>query len=219
MAESTTVLSKKHRRNPQRTRARILRSATALFAAKGPDGTTVDEIAAHARINKRMLYHYFGNKQNLYLSVLRDVYHRLSQISTEIVAQAKDLRALLDGLLREYFGFLQQNPEFVALLNWENSHGAEGLKKIAPTIAVAPLINATREALNREMIGQDIRDGVDVKYLTMACLALCSYYFTNRHTLSVVFDIDLDDPANMEKWIGQIRILILDGVVNRAAKE
>ncbi|NIA06626.1 MAG: TetR family transcriptional regulator [Actinobacteria bacterium] len=202
-------------RNPRRTRARILRSATVLFAAKGLNGTTVDEIAARAGVNKRMLYHYFGNKEGLYLSVLKSVYERIGQIGTEIIAKVSNLRELLDGLLREYFGFLQQNPEFISLLNWENSSGAEGLRKIDLKGLAQPFMTAVRQALDHEQTTLSIREDVDVKYLMMACLGLCSYYFTNRHTLSVVFDLELDLPAHMEQWINHVSQLILDGIAAR----
>ena len=215
MSSTEKIHPKVTSRDPHRTRARILQSATTLFAARGPDATSVDEIAARARINKRMLYHYFGNKEGLYISVLKNVYARIGQFSTEVVSQAKNLRELLNGLMREYFAFLQQNPEFIALLNWENSRGAKGLKKIDPRGVAAPLISAVRQALDHEQTGDSMRDDVDIKYLTMACLGLCSYYFTNRYTLSVVFDMDLDDPAHMEQWIDHVCQLVLDGITNR----
>ena len=53
-------------RDPDATRARILKAAKAEFARKGLSGARVDDIAARARSNKRMLYHYFGNKEELF---------------------------------------------------------------------------------------------------------------------------------------------------------
>ena len=76
-------------RDSQRTRAKILRAATVLFAAKGPDATRVDEIAARAGVNKRMLYHYFGSKKSLYLSVLGDTSDRLHRLLGHSIAEAK----------------------------------------------------------------------------------------------------------------------------------
>src|SRR3989304_1481094 len=58
-------------RHPERTRDRILASALREFANKGFAGARVDVIARRARINKRMLYHYFGNKEGLFREVLR----------------------------------------------------------------------------------------------------------------------------------------------------
>lgn len=58
-------------RDPDRTRRRILAAALAEFSAKGFAGARVDAIARRARGNKRMLYHYFGDKEALFTAVLR----------------------------------------------------------------------------------------------------------------------------------------------------
>ena len=61
-------------RDPEATRARILAGAKAEFARKGLGGARVDDIAARAKANKRMLYHYFGNKEALFRRTLEDAY-------------------------------------------------------------------------------------------------------------------------------------------------
>ena len=57
-------------RDPARTRERILAAALQEFSAKGLAGARVDAIARRARVNKRMLYHYFGDKEDLYREIL-----------------------------------------------------------------------------------------------------------------------------------------------------
>src|SRR5687767_15037900 len=66
-----------NRRDPDRTREAILAAAQDEFALKGLSGGRVDEIARRARANKRMIYHYFGSKQGLYLTVIERVYEGL----------------------------------------------------------------------------------------------------------------------------------------------
>ena len=61
-------------RDPERTRAAILAAATQEFTANGLTGARVDAIANRARVNKRMIYHYFGDKEGLYLAVLEATY-------------------------------------------------------------------------------------------------------------------------------------------------
>jgi AcrR family transcriptional regulator len=58
-------------RNPERTQERILKAAFQEFAGNGFAGARVDSIARRAGINKRMLYHYFGDKEALFREVLR----------------------------------------------------------------------------------------------------------------------------------------------------
>ncbi len=56
------------------TKRRILEAALAEFAEKGLAGARVDEIADRAGVNKRMIYAYFGSKEDLWLTVLERAY-------------------------------------------------------------------------------------------------------------------------------------------------
>src|SRR5579862_9306624 len=71
-------------RDPQRTRARILAAATGEFARYGLGGARVDRIAAHAGTNKRMLYYYFGNKEDLFRAVLEAAYAHIRSAETRL---------------------------------------------------------------------------------------------------------------------------------------
>ena len=62
------------RRDAVATKARILKAGLAEFGAKGYGGARTDGIAKRAKCNVRMLYHYFGGKQGLYLACLEKVY-------------------------------------------------------------------------------------------------------------------------------------------------
>ena len=71
-------------RDPDRTRAAILAAATAEFTANGLTGARVDAIAKRARANKRMIYHYFGGKDGLYLAVLEATYAAIRTAELEL---------------------------------------------------------------------------------------------------------------------------------------
>ena len=63
-------------RDLNRSRERILASATKEFAAKGFAGARTRSIARRARINEQMIFHCFGSKAGLYRSVLdKDLRH------------------------------------------------------------------------------------------------------------------------------------------------
>jgi AcrR family transcriptional regulator len=67
-------------RNPDRTRRHLLKAAIKLFAARGYHGVAVDRIVASARVNKRMVYHYFGSKDAIFEAALHEVYGRIDLI-------------------------------------------------------------------------------------------------------------------------------------------
>ncbi|HUA39747.1 MAG TPA: TetR/AcrR family transcriptional regulator [Candidatus Sulfopaludibacter sp.] len=99
-------------RNPGRTRERILSAALKEFAAHGFTGARVDTIARRATINKRMLYHYFGNKEHLFREVLR-------RKMTERQAWAETLSGDPAESLAFWFEAACRDPDWVRLLEWE----------------------------------------------------------------------------------------------------
>ena|ERR1017187_5462308 len=108
-------------RNPERTRVRILSAALKEFAANGFAGARVDAIARRAAINKRMLYHYFGNKEHLF----RQVLHRKI---TGRQASAEGLSGDPGESLPFWFRLSCRDTDWVRLLEWEALQG--GGKKV-----------------------------------------------------------------------------------------
>jgi AcrR family transcriptional regulator len=99
-------------RNPERTRERILSAALREFAANGFAGARVDAIAWRAAINKRMLYHYFGNKEHLFREVLR-------RKITERQSSAEGLSGDPAESLPFWFQLSCRDADWVRLLEWE----------------------------------------------------------------------------------------------------
>src|SRR5438309_4968552 len=99
-------------RDPARTRRRILEAAFKEFAAKGFAGARVDRIALRAAINKRMLYHYFGDKEGLFREVLRN---KMAQ------RRAWNLHTPDDPVegLPYWFDLARKDREWIRLLEWE----------------------------------------------------------------------------------------------------
>jgi AcrR family transcriptional regulator len=99
-------------RNPKRTRGRILSAALKEFAANGFTGARVDAIAQRAAVNKRMLYHYFGDKEHLFREVLR-------LKMAERQAWAETLSGEPAESLTFWFEAACKDADWVRLLEWE----------------------------------------------------------------------------------------------------
>ena len=104
----------------ENTRERILRVAIAEFSEKGYSGARVDVICRLSRANPRMIYHYFGGKDHLYIAVLEQV---LGELRTEELKLDVAHVAPIDGMMQlfdftyEHFG---GHPELIHLLSGEN---------------------------------------------------------------------------------------------------
>jgi TetR/AcrR family transcriptional regulator len=62
---------------PNPAKLRLLQAAASEFAERGFAGARIDMIAQKAQVNKQLIYHYFGGKQQLYGAVLTDMVRRL----------------------------------------------------------------------------------------------------------------------------------------------
>lgn len=97
------------------TKRRILEAATTEFARLGPDGTTIEQIAKTAGVNKERVYNYFGDKRALFSAVLR------SELAK--VAQAMPVTSFAVEDIGEYAGrvydYHREHPELSRLMRWE----------------------------------------------------------------------------------------------------
>jgi AcrR family transcriptional regulator len=110
-------------RDPARTRRGILEAALREFARVGPAGARVDRIAAEAGVNKRMLYHYFGNKAGLYRALLGEHERLLAEASAHVSGRLAALDASFSG-----------SPEWVRLLMWAELDGTRAPKSRTPPL-------------------------------------------------------------------------------------
>lgn len=186
------------RRDPEATRANILKAAVREFSAKGFAGARIDAIADGANANKRMIYHYFGNKEGLYLAVLEAAYDRArgseQRLDLERLPPAEAVRRLVEYT----FDSFVKDRTFIHLLNNENLHKARHLKKSTRVQKMhSPLIGMIADILRRGAAGGDFRPGVDPTQLWISIVALSYFYFSNIYTLSTIFDRDMQAPDTL----------------------
>jgi len=179
-------------RQPERTRQAILDAATAEFSTRGLGGARIDAIAKRAGTNKRMIYHYFGNKEAMFLAVLENAYEQIRTMESELHLEEMEPAAAMRKLVHFTFNYFVHNQNFVALLNSENLHRARHIKQSRRVQPINhPLIETLQRVLQRGHEQGIFRDGVDALQLYISIAGVCYFYFSNIHTLSTIFDRDL----------------------------
>lgn len=174
------------------TRQRILDAALTEFAANGLAGARVDEIAARAGANKRMLYAYFGSKEDLWLTVLEAAYARKREEERSLAVDDLPPDQAMARLVRFNFRYTARHPEFVALLNQENVHRAAYLARSAEVRALySPMVDTLRRVLRRGAKAGVFRAGVDPVQAYVTLVGIGHFYVANLHTLSTIFVTDL----------------------------
>lgn len=180
------------RRDPGKTRRRILAAARDEFCERGLDGARVDAIAERAKINKRMLYHYFGAKQDLYSAVLHEAYTDIRVGERRLLLEETEPAAGMEELIRFTFRHFVNHPWFIRLLINENLHQASTLAKLKPIRDMhSPLVGQIDNLLSRGAESGVFRKGIDPIELYISIAALGFFYLSNIHTLSVIFSENL----------------------------
>jgi AcrR family transcriptional regulator len=197
-------------RDPERTRAAILSAAVHEFTKKGYGGARINEIAKLSGANKRMIYHYFGDKEVLYLAALESVYAAIRSAEAELhLAEREPVEAMRE-LTRFTWRYFLAHPEFLSLLATENLLRARHLKRSTRILEMhSPLLATLSTVLQKGAAEGRFRSGVDPVWLYITIASLGFFYLSNRYTLSAIFRRELAAPAALQAWGAHIVEVVL----------
>jgi TetR/AcrR family transcriptional regulator len=185
MARTTKLDHRVAERNPERTRARILSAALKEFAAKGFAGARVDAIARRAAINKRMLYHYFGDKEGLFRAVLR-------RKIAERQAWAENLSGDPAESLTFWFEATCKDADWVRLLEWEALQSGEE-KVIDEKQRLAAVTGALKRIRQRQARGL-LSSEFDPRHVMLAMRSLTMFPVAFPQLTKLIMGRPVSDP-------------------------
>lgn len=178
-------------RNPDRTRRRIFAAAIIEFAANGFAGARMDAIARRSGSNKRMLYHYFGDKEGLFRAVLR---HKITE-----------RRALIEGVpgdptknLPFRFQLMCRDLDWVRLLGWEALQNT-GERVVDEKFRRAGAAQAL-ERVRREQAEGQLTSDFEAAHLALAKLSLAMFPAAFPHTTRLITGKSIRDPAFQREY-------------------
>jgi AcrR family transcriptional regulator len=201
-------------RDAAETRERILRAAVKVFADKGFAGGRIDRISREARSNDRMIYYYFGSKENLFVEVLERTYREMRVAETGLELDLDDPVGALRTIVRFYLDHYLAHPEMITLLASENLDRGRRVSKSRRLREISsPALGLVAEILARGIARGLFRATVNPQQLYLGCLALNYFYLSNRHTLSAFLATDLMAPATLAAWRGWIEEMVLRAVL------
>ncbi len=189
-------MAKPIKRNPERTKELIHKAALAEFSDVGYGGARVDTIAARAGVNKRMLYHYYGNKDDLFLYVLERAYEKIRTHEEKLDLENLNPEDAVRELVKFTFTYHHDNPEFMRLLNNENLYQAEHVKKSKKIRQMhSPFVDLMTDVLKRGEKEGVFRKNVDPVQFYVTVASVAYFYLSNIHTLSAIFGRKLNSKA------------------------
>ncbi|MCK5800457.1 MAG: TetR/AcrR family transcriptional regulator [Deltaproteobacteria bacterium] len=127
------------------TAERLRGAAVELFSRHGFDGVSVRDIAGHAGVNKGLVFYHFETKAKLFACLIDDYYEAYSRVLAASLAiegsQAERIHQLLDANL----DFIEENLDYVRIVQLEIGLGSETLPRIRQGIEV--LYDAVAEVM------------------------------------------------------------------------
>jgi TetR/AcrR family transcriptional regulator len=196
MAKSKANGKTRQRRDPAGTRQKLLTAARREFGRRGLSGARVDEIAARAGVNKQLVYHYFGDKDALYLAVLEWVYEEIRAQERSLNLEGLRPERAIRKLIEASFDHLSSHPDFIVLLNDENRSGARHVRGSKRLEAMhSPLVSMVSRILREGVRAGTFRKSVDPVHLYISIAGLSYFFFSNTSTLSAIFGKDLSSAA------------------------
>ena len=191
------------------TQQKILSAAEAEFTEVGLYGARVDAIAERADVNKRMIYAYFGNKEQLYVTVLSRVYSRMADAEKEWLDTSLPPEEMLRRVIGRYFDFLASDPGFVRMLMWENLHNAEYIRSSEAGMLKSRALKTLVETISRGVKEGVFREDIDVDAAVLSINMCCFSYFSNIHTMSHLMQKDLLCETEIASYAAHITEMIL----------
>jgi AcrR family transcriptional regulator len=115
-------------------REQLLDIGRALFAQRGFDGTSVEEIAARAGVSKPVVYEHFGGKEGLYAVVVDREMERLLTVVTRALTDGVHYRDKLEQAALALLEYIEECSEGFRILV-RDSHGASGTGSFASLLS------------------------------------------------------------------------------------
>jgi AcrR family transcriptional regulator len=200
-------------RDSERTRQAILAAGEDEFADKGLAGARVDVIAEQSGANKRMIYYYFGSKEDLYVAVLERAYAAMREAESELHLTDLDPLDAIRRLSEFKFDYYQAHPKIIRLLAFENLQSALFLRH---SRRLRDMHNSLAGVLQTIIAaGQkngQIKAGIDPLQLYITIAALGYFYFANAATLSTAFGRELMNASELNERRAHVVEVVLDYV-------
>ncbi|KAB2352517.1 TetR family transcriptional regulator [Actinomadura rudentiformis] len=214
-SQPATPAAGERQRDADRTRAEILEIAQREFARHGYAGARVDDIAALMRTTKRMIYYYFGGKENLYIAVLEKAYQEVRSLESTIDVQHLAPVEAIRTLAELTFDHHEAHPDFIKLVSIENIHQAEHLRKSEALVNLgAPVVELISQILQAGRASGDFVADADAIDVHMMISSFCFFRIANQYTFGTLFGRDMTAPEHRERhrrMIGEMVVAYLTG--------
>jgi TetR/AcrR family transcriptional regulator len=200
-------------RTKKTARDRLLAAAMREFGEKGFAGARDEKITRDANANKQLVYHYFGNKEALFKSVLELAYKEYTGDALRLSIERSDattaLRLFVDTMFRPSCSTVYFNQ----ILQDENRFGARHVKPLRSVKQTYVEVIKLVQAILAKGVEEGVfRRGIDPREFYISLVGLFNLRTVNAKTLGAAIGVPLDTKAGMARSRAKAFDLILHGI-------
>lgn len=204
----------KQQERQERSRREIFQAAMEEFGSHGYDKVSMENLCTRHGISKGMMYHYYSNKDELFLLCVQDVFQNLkAQIEQEIVQleQQSPLAAIREFfLLRERY--FQQNPERERIFETALLHPPRHLMEQIGALH-APIRDLNKRFIAHAVSRMPLRPGLTPEEVPRYLECMNTYFWPVAVQYQAASGVS--DVHSMFRMAGELLDLALFGVVQQ----
>jgi AcrR family transcriptional regulator len=191
------------------TEEKILEAAKKVFVLNGLDGTSMQQIADEAKINKSLLHYYYRTKEKLFGKVLRYAFRFVLPQITDILNSDIDVFEKIRKLTAEYIDLLMKNKFIPAFVIHEINRNPDNIFQnmveagVKPEIFIRQFENEIRKGTIRPM---------DPRHLIVNIISLCIFPVVARPLAQRLFFNN--NEKDYQQFLEERKVVVADFIIN-----
>lgn len=184
----------------EQSKQAILKAATEEFAIRGISGARTDAIADAAGVNIALIFYYFKNKEQLYLTVVEQIFAEINRRVMAALDCCKTNREAILAYMRTQFDYLAESPlrPRVVLQEYVRSDRKTSPSEKLLKKYIKPVHDRVGKVLKDGIKSGEFRD-VDVKHFQFSLSGLTTMYFISADKIQMLTGIDPLSPEQLTK--------------------
>ncbi|WP_103062131.1 TetR/AcrR family transcriptional regulator [Actinomyces qiguomingii] len=128
--------SKRTRMSASERREQLIDVARALFAKKGFEATSIEEIASRAKVSKPVVYEHFGGKEGLYAVIVDRELTTISTMITQALKSSSSASVIVERAALALLTYIKESSDGFRILSATNTHSSDTYSTLLADVAI-----------------------------------------------------------------------------------
>lgn len=160
----------------EKSRKRILEAAIAEYGSKSFGETSINTICKENGISKGLIYHYFGNVDQLFLACVEECFLKMYEyLEANVCIDLEDSNATMDSFFKVRCAFFESNPLLAHIFSMALFQAPSHLKKEIKE-RKCKLEQFNRNFLNQFLASFELRDGITIEEAIEYIITFSEFY-------------------------------------------